>query len=616
MRLRIPARSALAALVLAFSACSSESQSPTPDGGTPDAGNPNCKYDPGAPETFGDAPRHTPRWAFEPWISKDISSGPDTYAFVKGFEERDIPVGVVVLDSPWETSYNSFTPNPSRYPDFGAMVSDLHQKNIKVVLWITQMVNSISYDLEKGGDTYTGPAPKLEEGRACNFFVDEGAEYPWWKGNGAGVDFFNPTARAWWHEQQNQVLDLGIDGWKLDFGDSYIPTDPVETAAGPKAHQAYSEAYYQDFLAYGVHRRGKDFTTMVRAWDESYGFAGRFHAKKEHAPVVWIGDNRRDYVGIVDVLDGMFRSANAGYAVVGSDVGGYLDHDDKNLTGPEIPHDPEVFARWTALGGLSPFMQLHGRANLTPWTVDEQNPVIIESYRYWSKLHHQLVPFFYSLAEETYAGGPTILRPIGAEKDHAGDYRYQLGEALLVAPLLDGSGKRDVALPAGSRWYDWWAPGSDALMGGQTLKGYDASDWRHYPLFIKAGAIVPLAVDDESTTLGDASSKGQLTLLVHPDTKASSFVLHDEDDAKTTIEAVEKGAGFSVSLSRTLRATRLRIRVEQKPSSVSVDGKAASEVGSLGALGSSEAGYFHDAATRSLWVELPLAAGARTISVP
>jgi hypothetical protein len=83
---------------------------------------PACSTDPGAPHpvTEPDAstclltdvaapalpapPRHTPRWAFEPWISKDISSTDDTYAFVSGFQDRGIPVGAVVLDSPWETN--------------------------------------------------------------------------------------------------------------------------------------------------------------------------------------------------------------------------------------------------------------------------------------------------------------------------------------------------------------------------------------------------------------------------------------------------------------------------------------------------------------------------------
>jgi alpha-D-xyloside xylohydrolase len=86
--------------------------------------------------------RHTPRWAFEPWISKDISDTDDTYAFVEGFASRDIPVGVVVLDSPWETQYNTFVPSPTRYHDFAKLLADLHARDIRLVLWTTQMVNN------------------------------------------------------------------------------------------------------------------------------------------------------------------------------------------------------------------------------------------------------------------------------------------------------------------------------------------------------------------------------------------------------------------------------------------------------------------------------------------
>ena len=121
---------------LLFSAC--KPATPAPDAG---------------PVTF---PRHTPRWAFEPWISKDISTAADTYDFVDGFRARDIPVGVVVLDSPWETNYNTFVPNPSRYPEFPTLVADMRSRGVRVVLWTTPMVNESSFDAEMGGDRYVG----------------------------------------------------------------------------------------------------------------------------------------------------------------------------------------------------------------------------------------------------------------------------------------------------------------------------------------------------------------------------------------------------------------------------------------------------------------------------
>lgn len=111
--MRVTRASALLPFMVAI-ACSSEDKPAQP--GTNDAALCTYKGEPEAP--IPDAKPHTPRWAFRPWISKDISNGPDTYAFVKGFEDRDTPVGVVVLDSPWETNYNTFVPNPKRYPDF------------------------------------------------------------------------------------------------------------------------------------------------------------------------------------------------------------------------------------------------------------------------------------------------------------------------------------------------------------------------------------------------------------------------------------------------------------------------------------------------------------------
>ena len=320
-----PARSLAAAAALVLAGCGTtsviggdagpldassdamETGAPAADGGAFDASTPPADVGPctvdAAAADVPVAPLHTPRWAFEPWISKDISTTDDTYAFVDGFRSRDIPVGAVVLDSPWETQYSTFAPNPVRYHDFDRLVSDMHGRGVRVVLWTTQLVNQSSYDLEMGGDTYVGASPNFDDGLRCGFFVEDGRLFNWWKGRGAGVDFFNPRALGWWHAQQDRVLDAGIDGWKLDFGDSYVDPAQLHTAQGVQDHQAYSEAYYRDFRNYAVSRRGPEFTTMVRAWDQSYQFSGRFFARREDAPIAWMGDNRRDWVGLEDALD-------------------------------------------------------------------------------------------------------------------------------------------------------------------------------------------------------------------------------------------------------------------------------------------------------------------------
>jgi alpha-glucosidase (family GH31 glycosyl hydrolase) len=555
-------------------------------------------------------PIHTPRWAFEPWISKDISDTADTYAFVEGFESRDIPVGVVVLDSPWETQYNTFVPNPERYPDFDRLVSDLGQRDVRVVLWITQMINWSSWDFESDGDLYVGPSPNYEEAERCGFFIDGGQSYTWWKGRGGALDFMNERAVEWWHRQQDPLFELGVAGFKLDFGDEYVTSDPVETAAGPVPHQQYSEAYYRDFFAYGVHRRGpEEFVTMVRGYDESYQFEGRFFARPEHAPVVWAGDNRRDWLGLADALDHVLRSAEAGYVVVGSDIGGYLDRDDKNVA-ELVPFDQDVFARWTAIGALMPFMQLHGRANLEPWSVPERADETVELYRYWATLHRELVPFFYSLAEEAYAGAAPIVRPVGASSTWPGDYRFQVGDAFLVAPILDPSGARDVALPAGADWYDWWDPASAAHPGGTTLAGWDASDRKRVPLFVRAGAIIPLDVKSPLTGLGTSASAGYATLLLYPAPTPSRFVVHDDDGQLTTIDL----SPGSLKLSRAARPLIARVRAEAAPTALSVGGSPLAKLADRAAFDAASSGWFYELPARAVWAKIPAASGPVEVS--
>jgi alpha-glucosidase (family GH31 glycosyl hydrolase) len=530
---------------------------PAPDAGPVDAGDPDTPPEP---------PLYTPRWAFQPWISKDISDTDDTRAFVQGFHDRDIPVGVVVLDSPWETQYNTFVPNPTRYHDFGTLLNDLHGQGIRLVLWITQMVNQASFDAEMGGDHYNGPSPNFEEGKQRGYYVNQGAVYLWWKGQGAGLDFFNRDARAWWHRQQDPLLSQGIDGWKLDFGESYITDLPLQTAAGPQPLQPYSEAYYRDYLSYAVLRRGREFATLVRPYDVSYNFAGRFFARKEDAPVAWVGDNRRDWIGLQDALDEIFRSAQAGYQVLGSDVGGYLDKDDQDLTGPTIPFDTLVFARWTAVGALCPFMQLHGRANIAPWTVPDHVDETVALYRYWAKLHSALVPFFYSLARQGPAAGTTIVRPVGDMSTWPGDYRYQLGDAFLVAPLLDASGARAVDLPAGAHWYDWFHPDAPPLTGGQTVPAGQPLPWDQVPLYVREGALVPLEVVDDANGLGTIASSGALTLLAYPGAAPSHFTLEEEDDSHTDfdLQALPSG-GATLQASRARLPLLVRVRLETAP---------------------------------------------------
>lgn len=479
-----------------------------------------------------------------------------------------------MLDSPWETNYNTFVPNPDRYPELGALVDELRDQSIRLVLWITPMINETSFDAEPGGDEYPPNTIQFQTARTRGYLINEGATYFWWKGVGGALDFENPEATAWWHDLQNPLLDLGVSGFKLDFGESYVPTSTVQTHSGTRTHQEYSESYYRDFYVHGMERKGpEDFITMVRPYDESYQFAGRFFARPEHAPVAWVGDNRRDFFGMKDALDHMFRSARAGYAVVGSDIGGYLDRDDRDLL-DQIPFDAEVLLRWIALGAMSPFMQLHGRANLEPWATPERAGEIVSTYRYFATLHHELVPFFYSLSEAAHARGTSILQPIGdGPDDWADDYRFELGGAFFVAPILSHAGIRDVPLPAGDRWLSWWDLSEEPREGGSILTDYSPAcaqactggAIRHeatIPIFIKRGAIVPMSITSSITGLASTATGLTIpTVLAVVGPEPTHFERHDPDGQITTIDLDPR----SIRVSRAPEGLFLILRPEHPP---------------------------------------------------
>jgi alpha-glucosidase (family GH31 glycosyl hydrolase) len=561
-------------------------------------------------------PITTPRWAFEPWISKDISTGDDSRAFVQGFKSRDIPVGVLVIDSPWETHYNTFVPNPTRYPGFADMVADLRAEQVRTVLWITQMVNQSSFDAETGGDTYRGASPGFDLGLRCGLFVNEGERYFWWKGRGAALDFFNPAALAWWHSLQDPVLDMGIAGFKTDFGDEYITDNLLRTAAGEVTKQAYSEAYYRDLYAYGASRLGREeFVIMTRPYDRSYGFEGRFFARPEHAPVGWVGDNRRDWIGLSDALDHIFRSAAAGYVVLGSDVGGYLDRDDLNLT-EEIPFDEDNFLVWTAVGALSPFMELHGRANLEPWNTGADPEHTVEVYRFWSRFHMALRDHLYTASLAAYAGGQNLVVPVGEPERWAFDYRYLFAGTFLVAPYLDGSGVRDVLLPAGSDWFSPFNLGAPAEAGNTLLRSVDVGFPDRIPVYLRGGAVMPLLEPYASQVWGLPATGATHTWLAIA-TADGSGALRDESGLDSSLDISVATDAVTATLSGSSATIRLLLRIRDGalPQSVELGGAPLREVADAAAAGSETGLWYRDPDHAGLVVLLPASADSRTLRV-
>jgi alpha-D-xyloside xylohydrolase len=158
------------------------------------------------------------------------------------------------------------------------------------------------------------------------------------------------------------------------------------------------------------------------------------------------------------------------------------------------------------------------------------------------KLRYALMPYLYSLGKHTYDTGAPFMRALFM--DFPDDPRvlgigdeYMFGPALLVAPVTEqGVESREVYLPAGSDWYNYWT--NEKLAGGRTIRVAAPIDT--IPVFVRAGSIVPLGTAIQNTSAPQALAE----IRVYPGRDAE-LTLYDDDGVSYEYE---KGAGRSTRL--------------------------------------------------------------------
>ncbi len=559
-----------------------------PPAGAADGGSrAGAKYR-GPAEFAAMRPPISPKWVFEPWVWEDIKNTEAALLeLVRGYLERGIPVGAVIIDSPWEYSYNDFIVDSMRYPHFKTLVDSLHKvrmlgvDGIKTVLWITNIINEYT----AAEPSFTGPskASIYDEGADLRYYLNcnyraECDAFEWWKGQGALIDYFNPRALTWWHRQMDKVLDLGIDGWKVDGNGFYS--------------DEYNYEYFKDFYYYSL-TKNPEAAILARGYNAQDGYGV---CPLHVATATWVGDQVPEWGGVrgfEGALHDVFKSAHMGYSVVGSDIGGFADGE----------RSKELFLRWTQFGALCPLMENGGHGTHVPWEFDEET---VEIYRYFALLHHQLVPYFYSYNATAHKTGVPIMRPFGSYKAQwRDDWRYLLGENILVAAIEQNDTTKLVAFPDGE-WIDFWDE-TRVYRGGETeLLQYPLS---RYPIFLRRGAIIPMNVSDATTGHGSSYSAGLLTVLFYPDSLSQyTYYRAEHDSIRFRIESSE--TGLCINASASDERYMFRVKYPRPPQHVTHNVSGLSNCATFAALETAAHGWWYDEGLQHLWIKFDAAGGA------
>jgi alpha-D-xyloside xylohydrolase len=450
----------------------------------------------------------------------------------QGYRDRHLPADVLVVDWFYYTKMGQMDLDPKFWPDPAAMNRQLHQMGFETMISV--------WPRFVAGDRY------YDELRRKNWLIHlangtpiDGLPYD---RAGSDIDSTNPAAASWfWGTIRDNILAKGFDSLWADETEPDLPPNGAYYSIGPGTR--YFNVYpllHTGALYDGFRKDEQDRRSLILSRDAYLGI-------QRNGVIVWSSDISPTWDAFKRQVPTGLNFAASGITYWSNDTGGwqYLPAEHTPLHKPLLdPSDaranvggyddyPELYTRWFEYAAFLPIFRTHGSrpANET-WSYGHEAEPILEKYL---RLRYELMPYIYSLGYRTLTTGAPFLRALPL--DFPGDPKvadlrdeYMFGPAFLVAPVTEqGATSREVYLPAGADWFNYWS--NERFKGGQTITVQAPIDT--LPLFVRAGSIIPLGAPVESTHQAQAIA----SIHVYPGADAD-FTLYN-DDGKTY--AYEKG---------------------------------------------------------------------------
>ena len=272
-------------------------------------------------------------------------------------------------------------------------------------------------------------------------------------------------ATAFMNVLHNPLIDQGVDFWWVDGGSGSCQMNGLVS-------QLWTNRVFYDFTE---HHTGKRALIFSR-----YGGWG-----DHRSPMFFTGDTYSEWDVLAEEVPFTARGGNV--------LAPYITHDIGGFQGRKLDFD--LYARWIEFGVFSPVLRLHcahenpeeGNLRL-PWIYGDRG---IDFAREMFQLRYRLLPYIYTACRQAYDDALPLIRPLylehpalSAAYSHPDEYYF--GPDMLVAPIVDATGERDVYLPPGN-WVDFFSV--QPYHGDQIIHVSCPVD--RIPVFIRGGSIIP-----------------------------------------------------------------------------------------------------------------------------
>ncbi|RDX08631.1 alpha-xylosidase, partial [Bifidobacterium longum] len=423
-------------------------------------------------------------------------------------------LSVFHYDCFWLKEYHfcDFEWDGDMFRDPRGTIAEHHRKGLKVCVWINSYLSSMS--------------PLFDEAMSKGYLLKlpDGSVYEtdfWQPGMGL-VDFLKPEAREWYCSKLEKLIDMGVDCFKTDFGES-VPTEVVyeDGSDSVKMHNYYTYLYNKTVYEFLERKLGKGQAVL---------FARSATVGGQQFPVHWGGDCESTYTAMAESLRGGLSLMSSGFGYWAHDIGGF-----------EGNPGPDLYKRWVQFGLLSTHSRLHGSHSVrVPWAFDEESCDVLRKF---TKLKLSLLPYLAYGSKQVSEEGIPLMRPMALEFPHdpAAEYldrQYMLGDDLLVAPVFSPDGVVRYYVPEGT-WTN--------VLNGERIAGprwiEEQFDYMTMPLLARPGAVIPMQ-EGRCDTDGDLTDDVILKIYdpAALDSEWRQLVLRHgfEEDAAETIFRIRR----------------------------------------------------------------------------
>ena len=410
------------------------------------------------------------------------------------FKRRGIPISVIVCDFFHWPMQGELKFDPTYWPDPDAMIRELKEMGIELMVSIWPTVDYRSENFEE------------MKARGLLIRVEKG--YPIsmdFQGNTLHFDPTNPEARDYvWQKARQNYYDKGIRVFWLDEAEpeyTYYTFDNYRYHLGPDVQVGnifpamYARTFYEGMAEAGQ----KDIINLLRcAWAGS----------QRYGALVWSGDIKSSFESMKNQVAAGLNMGIAGIPWWTTDIGGFFGANVKD------PAFHELLIRWFEYGCFCPVMRMHGyrwplmpQVGTTggatcisgspnePWSYTEEVLDILTRY---IRLRERMRPYITQIMREAHEKGTPVMRPLFYDfpedaQAWAVEDQYMFGPEVLVRPVTDAGRRRErVYLPAGCRWREAWS-GAE-YDGGQWVE--TEAPLERIPLFTRNGFELPVTGEE------------------------------------------------------------------------------------------------------------------------